>query len=114
MTSPTILIERSFDDRVTRLVEEYAPKWSRRDDRIFSERLMLLKSHIQADVLSEINLSVQRREFHTAVSLLLTHRYDRAYDKSIVKQKDQIKATFHWGSDTSEIEKFIQTHSATF
>lgn len=99
-TSQMILIERSMDDRVKHLMSEYTTTWGEHEDKLFSERMLLLKKHIQGPVFNQILAHVEKREFSDAITLFLRHRYDACYDKGIKKVEkliiDSINVSENW------------------
>jgi tRNA 2-selenouridine synthase len=110
VTSPVVLIERDFDDRVERLASEYAAGWSQREDALFVERLKLLAKHVSRDDIARIVSATERRDFRTATALLLELRYDKVYDKGIAKRADNIIARFNLTHQNAEAISFIKNY----
>jgi tRNA 2-selenouridine synthase len=103
--SDIVLIERDFEDRVQHIAAEYAPAWSDADDAKFQAGILLLKKHIKSEIYQQILTHVQRREFHDAIRLLMIHRYDQCYDKTIKRQTASIIATINMSTEGSLAQK---------
>ncbi len=107
-SSDMILIERSLEDRVTHIASEYAPTWTTDDDRKFTEGMLLLKKHLQGTMHESIMTHVANRNFSEAIKLLILHRYDKCYDKAIIRQANNIKETISVPLDlTAAIERIL-------
>ena len=91
--SDMVLLERTLEERISHLQKEYALEWGEREDVLFEERMQLLKKHIQGPIHGQILEHVRLRKFPEAITLLLHHRDDRCYDKSIARQQSQFKAS---------------------
>ena len=114
-SSDMIHLERSMEDRVRHIYKEYASAWTERDDAKFSERMLLLKKHIQGPVYQQILLHVSKREFTEAITLLLSHRYDGRYNKFIERHASQIKMTVDVTADWNAARnRIIEASSAGF
>lgn len=99
-SSPMVLLEREFDDRVARLTNEYAPHWNEHWQQVFEVRAKLLTKHVSKEILTSIVESTRKRDIASAVALLLKHRYDPVYDKSIKKYEALIHARFNVSEDS--------------
>ncbi len=80
-----------MEDRIAHLQREYVLNWNGKEDAQFQERMLHLKKHIQGPIYGQILEHVRLREFPEAIKLLLNHRYDKCYDKSILRQINQFK-----------------------
>ncbi len=100
--SDMVLIERDLDDRVKHIAAEYAPTWTEQDYEKFSLGILLLKKHLQGDMFERIISHVKKLEFNDAIRLLITHRYDKCYDKSIKRQTAHIIGTINMSSSSDQ------------
>ena len=91
LTSDMVLLERTMEDRIAHLQREYVLNWNGKEDAQFQERMLHLKKQIQGPIYGQILEHVRLREFPEAIKLLLNHRYDKCYDKSILRQINQFK-----------------------
>jgi tRNA 2-selenouridine synthase len=98
-SSPMILLERCLEDRITHLEREYVEGWDEARDQLFAERMLLLKKHLQGPVFEAIQSHIRKKQFKDAIKLLLLNRYDRCYDKAILRQNRQIIETIDVSSD---------------
>jgi tRNA 2-selenouridine synthase len=105
--SPMVLMERSLADRINHLEKEYTEGWDAVHEALFTERMLLLKKHLQGPVFAEIQANVAAKKFKDAIRLLLQHRYDRCYDKAIARQQCQVVATVDVSDDWNEAKQII-------
>jgi tRNA 2-selenouridine synthase len=106
--SPMILLERNMTDRVEHLVTEYTTNWTDADDEKLLARMLLLKPHLQGPVYNEIIDKMRARSFQDAVELLLRHRYDRCYDKGLLKQARRIIAKINVSDGWENSKKSVR------
>lgn len=111
--SPVVLLERDFADRVARLADEYSRGWGAREDKLFGERLELLKRYLSGADLAEIIQATQRRDFLTAASILLERRYDKVYDRGIARRSRQVIARFNLTHEFANAVQFLTKLSAS-
>lgn len=107
-SAPLLLVEREFDDRVVRLVAEYAPRWTDELQKRFEERLEMLAQYLSREVRRTIAGATARGDFATAVAMLLTLRYDRTYDKTIARTQAQIVGKFNLTRDLDGAREFLK------
>ncbi len=88
--SDVVLLTRTFEDRVERLAAEYTRGWTAAMDELFVRRLELLRRHLSKDESATLVAAVRRRDFRSAVVLLLDRRYDKVYDKGISRRRGRV------------------------
>jgi tRNA 2-selenouridine synthase len=106
-TSDMVLLERPMEDRIAHLQKEYASNWGEIEDSQFLARMKHLSKHIQGPIYNNILEHISRREFPQAITLLLNHRYDRCYDKSIARQANQFKDSIPMSIGLANVRKRI-------
>jgi tRNA 2-selenouridine synthase len=116
--SPMVLVERSVDSRVNRLVEDYAPNWNDVSRRAFIDRLEMLRHLLSTEIYQNISAAIQSGQLQIAARLMLEHRYDKVYDKGIARRTPQIVAKFDLDHNEdvaiSEIAKFLNDPETWF
>jgi len=105
--SPMVFVERTFDDRVSRLTAEYVPAWNDYVREQFLQSLQLLRTHLSGEDYATIAEAAVSGDVRTIVTMLLRLRYDRSYDKSIEKRKDQYIASFNLSADEEGARTFL-------
>jgi tRNA 2-selenouridine synthase len=108
--SPMVLVERSVDSRVERLVEDYAPLWNDASRRAFIDRLEMLRHILSTEVYQEITSAINSGQLQVAARLMLEHRYDKVYDKGITRRTPQIVARFDLDKNEEEAIEAISTY----
>ncbi len=110
LISPIVQVSRDFDDRVDRLTQDYVHNWDEAADALFAVRCALLKKHLAASDLETIIAAVERRDFRLAIEMLLRLRYDKAYDKGIVRREPHVVARFNLTQDEDAAVAWIRDY----
>jgi tRNA 2-selenouridine synthase len=114
--SSMILLERSMEDRITHLQEEYTHNWSQEDDQKFLEKMELLKPHLQGPVFKKILEHMKNRSFRSVIAMLLEHRYDSCYDKGLRRHEPlivkKINVSDNWEQAKQDISNIFKQRTA--
>ena len=91
--APKIALEASLVTRVSNICHEYAKNWNEQLESQFFERMRALSKIISRTIYVQIEGAVKNQDFEAAVTLLLEHHYDRAYDKGLKIMEPKIEAS---------------------
>ena len=106
--SPMVFVSRDFDDRVARIAAVYADNWSEDASDRFAARVEeFLKKSLPTALRGELVQAVRARRFDEAITSLLKERYDRLYDKSLHRHRDQVLAEFNLTHEWEAALRFV-------
>jgi tRNA 2-selenouridine synthase len=91
--APKIALQASLVTRVSNICHEYAQNWNEQLEAHFFKRMPALRKMISRTIYDQIEAAIKEQDFETAVTLLLEHHYDRAYDKGLKIMEPKIQAS---------------------
>ena len=108
--SPHMIVTRDFEHRVACLIEEYCEGWTQDKSQLFIDRLELLKKHMTQESFSLLVKAAKTQNFRFIVRTLLRERYDRLYDRSMIKLAPNIISWFNLTRDTIGAKEFARSY----
>lgn len=106
-TSPMIYLERDMEDRIDLLSKIYSASWQEKDIREGLLALDMLKKFFSKTDLERLKSQLIEGDLRPAIKTLLLQRYDKAYDKSLNRHKDQMLASFNLSKDDGAAMNYV-------
>jgi tRNA 2-selenouridine synthase len=105
--SPMVYLTSPLEQRVAHLIAIYCKDWNLEIEQEFFATLEQFRRFLSKEVFGEVTSAITKRDFVTAISLILEQRYDKAYQKSLDKHRASCLAEFDLPLDLEKVITFL-------